>query len=179
MTACTGLYAGSQIDHGLQVAGLRERTIVSRNHNWALPRRSNIYISFPVLRGDSHATHPYLASQIASTLEHTVSLQFQSCISASREEGGSRIAMAPNADFVFRPEVSFVEDKYNTFFAIKSGNVKRGKDRITITIKVYDAKSDNLLDTIRVKTTAGLFRSNGDHPSSLLSSTFSAVVTSL
>ena len=155
LSACTAQYTREVSRTALRDVGMGTSVKITRTGSWSLPEGTKVRVAPMFIAGPDPNAYPRLGGHLDRLLENIASEWFhsdgQQADAASIDRGQSgvllRLSLAAAAD-----RLSSVQE-----IADNSGlhDDSTGRDRLHLVMKVYDARTGQLLDTMAGQAVSG------------------------
>lgn len=195
LIGCTPSYTAYQYNKGLQFVGFSDAFDVKKATEWVLPKRSNLYIAYPKVSPSIKDEYPQLQLKVMQDMAGCIGNYFENYNHATEEQTLIEVKLEADemeADFLLLVSLNSIEDNYSKHAEVAESNkanteddanttknARYGKDRIGLSLKVYDVRSRTLLDTLTVQAVDGLWGGHNNHPSELITPALNAMLVRL
>lgn len=165
VTACTLRHTGEMSRQVASDLGLRRAMEVKRSAAWTLPDHAVVYLAEPEISPALQKAYPRLRLALDKALEAEVQERFYRFV---RAEAGQTLpdaqsaALSQGCNLVLQLSLRRADENLSsaTEWLDDEGfvDVETGRDRLRLILKVFDARSGRLLDTLSVDSRSGWWR---------------------
>jgi hypothetical protein len=166
LQGCTANYSRELAQDSLAAASLSDHYELTRQHNWVLPQSSKLYLAYPdASLIDEEQPISRTQFQLAEQIKIQFTRRFAGSLSQVEAVGLAQTfkdAQRVQADFVLLPQL--VAISANPY---AEGAPKKVNNSWQLNIRLYDARSKKLLDTLKMEASQGVLNRRKQEPAQL------------